>query len=70
MADTPEQKAARKALRRIQGDFERKVADARRERRECFEQAQKAGLSLREIADEVGLHYTRVGEILRDNQKP
>lgn len=68
MADSPEQKAARKALRRIQGDFERQVAAARQERRACFEQAQKAGLSLREIADEVGLHYTRVGEILRDKK--
>ncbi len=69
MPDTSEQKAARKALRRIQGDFERKVAEARQERRACFEQAQRAGLSLREIADEVGLHYTRVGEVLRDKQK-
>jgi DNA-directed RNA polymerase specialized sigma24 family protein len=70
MADTPEQKKARKELRRVQADFEQKTEEARRDRRACFERAQKAGLSLREIAEEAGLHYTRVGEILRDKQKP
>lgn len=64
MADTPEQREARKALRRVQADFERKVADARSERRECFEQAQEAGLSLREIGEEVGLHHTRVRQVI------
>lgn len=65
MADTPEQREARRALRRVQADFERRVAEARQERRECFERAQEAGLSLRDIGEEVGLHYTRVGKVLR-----
>jgi hypothetical protein len=51
-----------------QADFER--ADAQRDkagvaRRRSFEKAQKAGLTQRDIADEVGLHHTRVGQIIR-----
>jgi Tfp pilus assembly pilus retraction ATPase PilT len=57
---------ARKELRRSQTDFERQLKGAYAARRDSFERAQKAGLSLREIAKEVGLHWTRVGEILRD----
>jgi DNA-directed RNA polymerase specialized sigma24 family protein len=64
MADGDKQKA-RKNLQRAQANFERKLEDARTGRRESFERAQEAGLSLREIAAEVGLHWTRVGEILR-----
>lgn len=56
---------ARKELRRTQAKFERKVEEAHAERLESFRRAQKAGLSLREIASEVGLHWTRVGELLR-----
>jgi len=65
MADTPEQRTARKELRRVQADFERKVNEARAERRAAFERAQKAGLSLRQIGDEAGLHYTRVRQVIR-----
>jgi hypothetical protein len=46
-------------------DYERNVNAARETRRESFERAQKAGLSLRDIGDAVGLHRSRVGEILR-----
>lgn len=66
MAGADPQGEAREELRQVQVGFERKITEARAERRACFERAQKAGLSLREIADEVGLHWTRVGEILRD----
>lgn len=59
------EKKAREDLRRVQADFKRKLDEARNERRVCFERAQDVGLSLRDIADEVGLHWTRVGEILR-----
>lgn len=63
MADSKEK--ARKELRRLQGKFERKVNEAHSERLAGFKRAQEAGLSLREIGEEVGLHWTRVGEILR-----
>ena len=55
-------------LRKSQADFER--ADAQREkagaaRRRSFKQAQEAGLTLREIGEIVGLHHTRIGQIIR-----
>jgi hypothetical protein len=55
-------------LRKSQADFQR--ADAQRERagaarRESFKRAQEAGLTLREIGEIVGLHHTRVGQIVR-----
>jgi hypothetical protein len=62
--DAKEEKA-REDLRRVQASFEKKVKEARAERLASFKRAQKAGLSLREISEEVGLHWTRVGQILR-----
>lgn len=62
--DASEQKA-RKDLRRTQANFDRKLGEAHAERLASFKRAQKAGLSLRDISEEVGLHWTRVGEILR-----
>jgi hypothetical protein len=59
------EKKAREDLRRTQANFERKVAEVHAERLASFKRAQKAGLSLRQIASEVGLHWTRVGQILR-----
>jgi DNA-directed RNA polymerase specialized sigma24 family protein len=59
---------ARKAVRRAHADFERGQAEAdqlREARRESFEQARAAGLSMRDIAGETGLHFTRVAQILR-----
>lgn len=64
MAD-PKQEKARQDLRRAQANFARKIDKAHAERLESFKRAQKAGLSLREISKEVGLHWTRIGEILR-----
>jgi hypothetical protein len=63
MADPKEK--ARQDLRRAKGSFERKTKEAHDERLASIRRAQKAGLSLREIAAEVGMHWTRVGELLR-----
>lgn len=64
MAEARQEKA-RRDLRRAQANFERKIDKAHVERLESLKRAQKAGLSLREISKEVGLHWTRIGEILR-----
>lgn len=62
----PEEKAkARKVVRAAQKQFERESAAANTARRKAFAQAQKEGLTLREIGEEVGLHHTRVGQIIR-----
>jgi hypothetical protein len=65
-------KAARAEVRRAQAEFERGQkelretrAKSRARRRESFSKAQMAGLSLRDIGKEIGLHPTRVREILR-----
>jgi DNA-directed RNA polymerase specialized sigma24 family protein len=62
MADA---KKARVAVRRAQADFERAQGAAHEARRKVFKKAQEEGLSLRQIGEEVGLHHTRVGQILR-----
>jgi len=64
MANDPKQKALA-AAQRAQLAYERDVEAAREARRKSFEQAQRAGHSLRDIGDAVGLHRSRVGEILR-----
>ena len=62
----PEEKTkARKTVRAAQKQFERESDAANRARRRAFAQAQKEGLTLREIGEEVGLHHTRVGQIIR-----
>ena len=65
---------ARTAVRKAQADFEREQeqmkqarAKSRAKRRERFARAQKAGLSLRDIAEETDLHATRVREILNED---
>lgn len=63
MADA--EKKVRREVRRAQAEFKRKTDAARTERRESFKRARDAGLSLRAIGEEAGLHHTRVGEILR-----
>ena len=55
---------AREALRRARANYERDAEAAKEARRKALADAQAAGLSLREIADEVGLHYSRISEIL------
>jgi hypothetical protein len=67
-----EKRKARAEVRRAQAEFERAQERAQRERakagvarRERFEQAQKAGLTVRDIGDETDLGFGRVAEILR-----
>lgn len=71
MPTDPRQKA-RAAVRKAQADFERgqdrvqrERAKVRATRRERFAQAQKDGLTVREIAKETGLNYSHVAEIIR-----
>jgi DNA-directed RNA polymerase specialized sigma24 family protein len=65
MPDDPKRKAARKAVRAAQKQFDRESDAANKLRRKAFAQAQKEGLTLREIAEEVGLHHTRISQIIR-----
>ena len=63
MADRKEQ--GRRAAKKAQADYERTIDKARDSRRAGFEKAQKAGLSLREIGQAVGLHWTTVRQVLK-----
>jgi len=61
----PEKAKALKAVRAAQKQFERDSSAAQKARRKAFTQAQKEGLSLREIGEGVGLHHTRISQIIR-----
>jgi DNA-directed RNA polymerase specialized sigma24 family protein len=63
--DDPKRKAASKAVRAAQAQFERDSKAAREARRKAFARAQKEGLSLRDIGELVGLDRSRVGQIIR-----
>jgi len=63
MAEAPEK--ARREVRAAQARFEREQAASLEARRKAFAKAQKSGLTLREIGNEVGLHHTRVLQIIR-----
>lgn len=63
MADAKEAKA-RKDVRAAQAQFEREQKASHGARRKAFAAAQKSGLSLREIGEEVGLHRSRVAQII------
>ena len=64
MSDDSKQKA-RKTVRNAQATFERDAEAVREARRRAFADAQTAGLSLREIAKEAGLHHSRVAEVIQ-----
>jgi hypothetical protein len=64
MAIDPKQKA-RESVRDAQARFERDAQVVRDARRKAFADAQTAGLSLREIADEAGLHHSRIAEVIQ-----
>lgn len=65
MPDDPKRKAASKAVKAAQKQFERDSETAREARRKAFAQAQKDGLSLRDIGELVGLDHSRIGQIIR-----
>jgi DNA-directed RNA polymerase specialized sigma24 family protein len=65
MPDDPKRNAAARAVKAAQKQFERDSKAARQARRKAFAQAQKEGLSLREIGELVGLDHSRVGQIIR-----
>lgn len=65
-------KKARAKVRKAQAEFERAQKRVQRERakvratrRDRFAQAQEEGLTMRDIAEETGLGFGRVAEILR-----
>jgi hypothetical protein len=62
------QRKARAEVKRAQSKFERtgdKHEEARQARRESFERARDAGLTLREIGEAANLHWSRVGDVLK-----
>jgi DNA-directed RNA polymerase specialized sigma24 family protein len=65
MPDEAGRDAARRAVREAQASFEKEAEAVRGARRKAFADAQNAGLSLREIAEETGLHHSTVAEIAR-----
>jgi DNA-directed RNA polymerase specialized sigma24 family protein len=65
MPDNPKRKAAAKEVKTAQKHFERDSKAAREARRKAFAQAQREGLSLRDIGELVGLDRSRVGQIIR-----
>jgi hypothetical protein len=65
MPDDAKLKFARKSVKAAQRHFDRESAAAQKARRKAFAKAQEEGLSLRAIGEEVGLHHTRVGQIIR-----
>lgn len=54
----------RSSVRAAQERYESDTEAARERRRLAFAKAQKEGLSHSEIASEVGLHKSRVGQII------
>mgnify|MGYP001554563519 CR=1 FL=1 len=56
--------ALRASVRAAQDRYEGEAEATRRARQEAFAKAQEAGLSLSEIAAEVGLHRSRIGQII------
>jgi len=65
MPNDPKRKAASKAVKAAQRQFERDSKAARETRRKAFARAQREGLSLRDIGELVGLDRSRVGQIIR-----
>ncbi|MGE5527231.1 MAG: helix-turn-helix domain-containing protein [Methanosarcina sp.] len=65
MRDDLRKKKALAEVKRAQRNFERDAEAVREARRQAFADALATGLSLREIAEETGLHHSTVAEIAR-----
>lgn len=65
MPDDAKRRAAGKAVKAAQRQFDRESAATQKARRKAFAQAQKEGLTLREIGEEVGLHRSRIAQIIK-----
>jgi DNA-directed RNA polymerase specialized sigma24 family protein len=65
MPDASQRKAFSKAVKAAQKEFTRQTSSADAARRKVFQEAQEAGLTLREIGELADLHHTTVGEIIR-----
>jgi DNA-directed RNA polymerase specialized sigma24 family protein len=61
---TDPKEALRASVREAQDRYEADTEATREARRDAFAKAQEAGLSHSEIAAEVGLHKSRVGQII------
>jgi hypothetical protein len=67
VAPDPKKKALADA-QKAQAAFEKtqkELDDRAKARRESFERAKSAGATHREIGEAVGLHHTRVGQVIR-----
>jgi hypothetical protein len=58
-------KALRTAVLAAQERYDADTEAARESRRRAFAEAQENGLTMREIGEVVGLHHTRVSQIIR-----
>ncbi len=54
----------RASVRAAQERYQTDTEAARAWRREAFTKAQREGLTLRDIGEAVGLHHSRVGQII------
>jgi hypothetical protein len=57
--------ALRASVRDAQDRYDAESETTKKARRDAWAKAQEDGLTLREIGEIVGLHHTRVGQILR-----
>jgi DNA-directed RNA polymerase specialized sigma24 family protein len=65
MPDDADRRAFSQAVKAAQKEFLRQTSSAQAERRKVFQEAQEAGLTLREIGELADIHHTTVGEIIR-----
>lgn len=59
-----QKKVLRDRVRLAQQRYDSDIEAARENRRQAFAKAQEEGLSLGEISEEVGLHRSRIGQII------